>query len=204
MKRSLLVVVGGGLAWIVAIQGLRENPSAAQSATNLSTTELSIAAELAGRDADTARLQAEELLQMNAHAGGRESFERGRKQALIVRALKNAKSDEERDKAKSQLREWLTGEFDRMIAGEEKALDQLESRLEKLREQVQRRREAKSKLVDLRFETLLNEINGLGWPGGQVNAPWGGAEGLFPTVSGFYAPAVAPAPFAPSPAQESR
>ncbi|HEY6563760.1 MAG TPA: hypothetical protein VIY86_04650 [Pirellulaceae bacterium] len=105
---------------------------------------------------------------------GQDAFRHREERAQALRALQNAKSDEDRDRAKSRVRALLSQEFDRMIEQEAKSLDQLEKRLDKLRDQIERRREAKSKLVDLRFETLMNEAHGLGWPGGQESHAWFG------------------------------
>lgn len=121
--------------------------------------------------------------------------EQQKRQAEAIRQLKEAQSEEQRDRARSAIRELLEKEFDEMIKGEEKSLDQLEQRLARLREQIVRRRTAKSKLVDLRLQTILNEADGLGWPGSQrADNRWSRGP--------ITVPLIAPtAVFSPTPAQ---
>jgi hypothetical protein len=83
----------------------------------------------------------------------------------LMRELAEAKDDATKDKLVEQLHKLLGEEYDRSLAGHEKSLDKMEERLEKLREQLSKRRSAKSKVVDLRIQQLLNESEGLGWPG---------------------------------------
>ena len=92
----------------------------------------------------------------------------GRTPSPLTKALQElaeAKDDTAKDKIIEQLHKLLSEEYDRNLAEHEKSLDKMEERLEKLREQLSKRRSAKSKVVDLRIQQLMNESEGLGWPG---------------------------------------
>jgi hypothetical protein len=82
-----------------------------------------------------------------------------------IQELKQAESDEDRSAAEDKLLEALDAEYDKHLAAYEESLDKLEKRLSELRDEVEKRRDAKEELVQLRLRVLINEANGLGWPG---------------------------------------
>ena len=91
----------------------------------------------------------------------------GRRSTAVESALqayRAAKDDTARDKAMEELHKQLGVEYDQTLVTHEKALDQMEARLTALREQISRRRSAKSRMVELRIQTLVSEAEGLGWP----------------------------------------
>ena len=81
------------------------------------------------------------------------------------RQLQKAESDEEKKDAEEDLRDALEDEYDASLEGYEKNLEALAAKLKKLEDELERRRSAKRELVDLRLKTLVNQAEGLGWPG---------------------------------------
>ncbi len=82
-----------------------------------------------------------------------------------VQELKKAKTDEEKQAAQDAVKVELEKLYDVYLAQNEKQLQQLEERLVKLRDQLEKRKQAKEKLVDLRLQMMISEAEGLGWPG---------------------------------------
>lgn len=78
-------------------------------------------------------------------------------------ALRDAKSDETRDQAEDKLRELLSKYFHEDMKRREADLQQMESRLKKLQEQLARRHDKKDEIVDLQIKVLINEADGLGF-----------------------------------------
>ncbi len=122
-----------------------------------------------------------------------------------VAKLRAAKSDEDKAEAREELQAALGEEFDEFLKHQSDELDRMEKKLSNLRDQLDKRRDAKDDLISLRLQTIENEVNGLGWPAG------GGGMGLFspggtafgqgvPDVS-FTTPAVIATPYlSPTPA----
>ena len=71
---------------------------------------------------------------------------------------------EEKKKAREALSGILEKQFGRDLERREKEVAQLELRVKKLRTQVEKRREAKEKIIDLRLDTIDQEAAGLGFP----------------------------------------
>lgn len=215
MKRIVYLTLCAGVAWSIVASDIgrtqeeaqaeleQEHQSRYAAAREAFETGRAVAEEFARQLQSNSDEQAElELLQARELASLTSRRDRSEQSKALI-ALRGAKSDEEREKARTEVRRLLGEEFDRMIKAEEQSLASLEARLAKLREQVVRRREAKSKLVDLRLETLENEIQGLGWPGGRTSENWrfGGRdfwpEGMtpglpLPTLRALSPPAMAP------------
>ncbi len=98
------------------------------------------------------------------------------------------KTDAEKELGRKQLAELLEKQFTRDFDTREKDVLELETRVQKLREQLNKRKAAKEKIIELRMTTIQNEIDGLGFPGGGGVVPGGG----------FTAPAYIPgSSFAP-------
>ncbi len=79
-------------------------------------------------------------------------------------ALRNTQSADDRAAAEQTLRELLAEDYDALLAGYETYLDQAEARIKEMRTKLQRRRDAKSDMIDLRVKVLEAEADDLGWP----------------------------------------
>lgn len=87
------------------------------------------------------------------------------------RKYQQAADDEARLAAKKELQSSLESLYDDFIDGQSKQIEELEARLVKLKEQLQKRRDAKSRMVDLKLQMVISQAEGLGFPGGQDS--WG-------------------------------
>jgi hypothetical protein len=107
-------------------------------------------------------------------------------------AVSQAEDEESKGEAQERLEQLLDDYFDEDMKRREDELDQVEQRVKKLRDLLQRRREKRREIVDLQVQVLLNEADGLGFFG----AEGGGAQQpyLFSTQP---APAVAFPPGVP-------
>ncbi len=92
------------------------------------------------------------------------------------------KTEAEKELGRKQLTELLEKQFTRDFDTREKDVVELEAKVKKLREQLDKRKAAKEKIIELRMTTIQNEIDGLGFPGGA---------GMI-TGGGFTAPDIAP------------
>jgi hypothetical protein len=106
---------------------------------------------------------------------GRRRGGEGLKEALAFQAaverLKSAKEGKEKDTAKNELLQLLEQSFTRDLEHREQEVADIESRVKKLREQIDRRKKAKDEIVGLRLKTIVNETEGLGFPGSQSDEP---------------------------------
>lgn len=91
------------------------------------------------------------------------------KELKVVEKLSQAKTDEEKEAARDELENVLSDAFDTYIERQGKELDRLEARVKKLREQLDKRREAKDEVVGLRLKQRVNEAEGKGWPSGELD-----------------------------------
>ena len=82
-----------------------------------------------------------------------------------LKSLKSAKSDDEKKKATDVIAEQLFKQFDKDLAAREKELVSVEQRLKTLREQFEKRKVSKDEIVKLRLKTIMNNAEGLGFPG---------------------------------------
>ncbi len=83
-------------------------------------------------------------------------------EALAVLQADN--TDAEKTAARQALATILKSQFDRDVASREKDVKELESRTKKLREQLDKRKGAKDKIVELKIATIQSELDGLGFP----------------------------------------
>ena len=117
-----------------------------------------------------------------------------------ITKLRNAKTDEDKAEAREALQGSLGEEFDEFLKHQSDELDRMEKKLGKLRKQLDKRREAKDDLVSLKLQTLVNEVNGLGWPSGvsgtNLFSPGGGFARTFDSNLSFSTAAGAVAPAA--------
>lgn len=116
-------------------------------------------------------------------------------------AWREAKTDEDRKKIESKTSEYLDGQFEQDMKRREKELTQIEARLVRLREQLNKRTANKRKIISLQLKQVTMGWDGLGWsdphPAGSAQAWLGvfpkGEVGLF----GSAPPPPQPAPPAP-------
>jgi len=108
-------------------------------------------------------------------ARGRRKGGEGLKEALAFQAavekLRSAKEGAEKEAAKKELSQLLEQSFTRDLEHREQDVAEIESRVKKLREQIERRKKAKDEIVGLRLKTIVNETEGLGFPGSQSDEP---------------------------------
>ncbi len=79
-------------------------------------------------------------------------------------ALQADNTDADKTAARQTLATILKSQFDRDVASREKDVKELESRTKKLREQLDKRKGAKDKIVELKLATIQSELDGLGFP----------------------------------------
>ncbi|MEX2306357.1 MAG: hypothetical protein WD738_02120 [Pirellulales bacterium] len=77
--------------------------------------------------------------------------------------LNDAEDDDAKGKAEERLRELLSNYFEDDMARRQTELEDIEKRLSKLREQLDRRRTKKQDIIDLQVKVLINEAEGLGF-----------------------------------------
>lgn len=81
-----------------------------------------------------------------------------------IEVLHSDKPAAEKEKAKASLSALLQKQFTRDVERREKEVAELEERVRKLRNQLDKRKEAKDKIISLRLTTIENEAEGLGFP----------------------------------------
>lgn len=82
----------------------------------------------------------------------------------LTEVLHSDKPAEAKEKAKASLNAVLQKQFTRDVERREKEVAELEERVKKLRSQLDKRKEAKDKIISLRLTTIQNEAEGLGFP----------------------------------------
>lgn len=90
-----------------------------------------------------------------------------------MNAYKEAESESDKSAAKKTLHDLLSEQYDNSLSRYEEHLNDLEKKIESMREQLARRRNAKEAVVDLKLDMVISEADGLGWPDD------GGASNLF-------------------------
>lgn len=82
-----------------------------------------------------------------------------------------ARTEEEKQTARGilkdgeeRLRKAVSERFDALMSDRDKQVDQLTARIKRLKASIQKSRDAKDQIVELRLKTLLNESKGLGFP----------------------------------------
>ncbi len=84
--------------------------------------------------------------------------------AHAIELLKTADDSDSEDEAKDSIRQALENQYEEFLVANEQQIKDLQTRLDELQDQLDRRRRAKKKLVELEFERLINESEGLIWP----------------------------------------
>ncbi len=82
--------------------------------------------------------------------------------------LRNAESSEDREQAQEELRGALSADYDARMTAYASYLDKLEERLDEMKKKLNRRRDAKKDMVELRIQVLEAEADDLGWPEGSA------------------------------------
>jgi hypothetical protein len=103
-------------------------------------------------------------------------------QSALERYREAGDDTPDRAAIRAEVEQYLNEEYDRHLAVHVEQLEELESRLNKLRQQLERRQAAKAKLVELKLELMLSQADGLGWPE-ATNPP--GWQGFGPQASSF-------------------
>jgi hypothetical protein len=125
-----------------------------------------------------------------------------------VEKLKIAKNDAEKTSATNEISQVLEKWFKRDLERRENQISEIETRVKKLRDQIEKRRKAKDEIINLRLKTIINEADGLGFPGAFEQESEGD-----PWSRNHYRAIVPPQPFddapqfrskaLPSPAEQS-
>jgi hypothetical protein len=118
----------------------------------------------------------------------------------LVGELREADEAKKADLTK-QLEAAVAKQFDLDMEGRETEMTKLEERLTKLRAQLDRRRKAKTDIIQLQVKVLVNEAEGLGFTG-QPLRPGGLPRAT--TRNSFNTPSSTPNPAIPPPAQPRR
>ena len=108
---------------------------------------------------------------------------------VTLQTLRNENlAEDTKANARVMLAKFVALQFDRDLESREKDVVELEARVKKLREQLDKRKAAKEKIIELRMTTIQNEIDGLGFPGGTGMAPGGGFSAPALTPGTYYDP----------------
>ena len=83
-----------------------------------------------------------------------------------------ADTPEDQKQLRDGLRDTLAKQFDVQRKRRELELARIEARVQKLRDQIKKRNDARDTIIDRRFEQLIDEADGLGW--GQPTGPISG------------------------------
>lgn len=81
-----------------------------------------------------------------------------------LRAFASAESDDDKSGAKKKVKSELEKQYDAFLERDQARVDKLFDRLKKLEEQLEKRKAAKDRLVELKLEMLISQAEGLGWP----------------------------------------
>jgi hypothetical protein len=81
---------------------------------------------------------------------------------LAQKYIKTEKEEEKRE-IRKQLNDVLNKQFEAHLQQQKKELEELEKQIENLRKILQKRQDAREKIIERRFEQLVQEAEGLGW-----------------------------------------
>jgi len=100
------------------------------------------------------------------HPKSREEMQEFEAFHQAVENLKSAKSDADKTNATNEISKLLETSFQRDFERRELEIAHVEARVKKLRDQIEKRKKAKDDILNLRLKTIVNEADGLGFPGG--------------------------------------
>lgn len=75
-----------------------------------------------------------------------------------------AEGSDQRAEMRAEIERWLSTQYDQHLSRHVQQVEELETRVARLRQQLERRQAAKARLVELRLELMLSQADGLGWP----------------------------------------
>jgi hypothetical protein len=95
--------------------------------------------------------------------------------AAAIRTIEEAKDADAKRAGVDALQEILVKQFDKDMNQRTAALAAAEEHVKTLREQLEKRKSSQEEIIELRLRTIVNQANGLGFPGefgfGFFNAP---------------------------------
>ena len=109
----------------------------------------------------TARSSSSPFARLNVNSKQRKFDEQT---MALAKQLRQSKSSQQRLEAKDKLAAHLSEDYDSRLEGYEKYLLQLEEKLAEMRRKLEKRREAKAEMIQLRIKVLEAEAEDLGWP----------------------------------------
>ena len=81
-----------------------------------------------------------------------------------IQSLKTSTDEVARKKATEFIQQQLASQFEDDLKQREKELAEVEQRVTRLREQLDKRKVAQKAIIDLRLQTIVNDADGLGFP----------------------------------------
>jgi len=147
--------VGGGFGGGRAGFGIAAQPGASADNFIYSVVPGAGAGMLAADDPESAKLAQAEL-------------EVAQEADQLSAKYEAADKPEEQKRVKAELREVLTKQFNLQHQRRELELARIEERVQKLRDQIKKRNEARDSIIDRRLEQLINDAEGLGWSPGSA------------------------------------
>ena len=105
------------------------------------------------------------VFRMGVRATTAEELAEAKELAVAVKAVKDAKNDDEKKSASKTIQQLLDKQFERDFQQREEELAPVEERVKSLRRQLDKRKAAKDDIIGLRLKTILNNADGLGFPG---------------------------------------
>jgi|GEM_PF-4518849 hypothetical protein len=93
-----------------------------------------------------------------------EELEEAKDFEAAVKELKDAKNDDDKAKATTTIQQLLEKQFQRDLKRREEELAPIEERVKSLRQQLDKRKSSMSEIISLRFKTIVNNAEGLGFP----------------------------------------
>lgn len=94
--------------------------------------------------------------------------------APVLQRWRDAADDQQKEAIKDQLSSILEDYFERDLQRRSSEIDTIEQRVQRLREQLEQRQQAKDEILQLQLKVLENEAAGLGFFGRRPPAPGGG------------------------------
>ena len=159
--KTLLVACGLVTASFFAIGVTQQQEAATQEAPGSSQTTRYVTQAFT-TDGSVAQLQEAKPLRL-FHLTSEQRKTDG-KIAEAAKAVRQAKSEDERSKTTEKLTTLLSDDYDDRLEGYDEYLNQLEEKLVEMRSKLQKRREAKDQMIKLRIKVLEAEAEDLGWP----------------------------------------
>jgi len=126
-----------------------------------------------------------------------------RQERLLAKYAQTA-DEKQRAEIKAELSKVLERQFDLQMQQREREVTQIEARVKKLREMIEKRKSARQTIVTGRLDQLLNEADGMGWVaptgGGRMSrGPYGAYGPAYRSSDPFVVPLrTAPATKQPS------